>query len=421
MPKTPLLPLLILLVALLPFGCGGGASDEAASEDSAAHAVAVQVAKAQMVTMHPRLELVGTVVAVPEQTAMVAPQFGGSVEKVAVVEGQHVKAGDLLVQLDSHVARTDVARARGALDEKAAALERLQRGYLPREIEGARKDRDKAQATLDGLQNELTALEGLRARGEVSPVAYETKAKAVHAAEATLASAEARLQLLEEGTPPEQIAQAKGLLEVAQADLDHAELVLEWCSITSPIDGVVTKLMAYQGQFFDRAVPLATVIDLSSVFVQLRVPSRDFAKVRVGSPVEARLDSLAGRTFEGKIARISGEADPQTGNFIVFARLQNQEDLLRPGLGCNAGIALPDIPDALAIPVAAVGDNAGTPVATVIRDGKAYETEVELGAETSELAQIVSGLSAGDVVATSGGYGLPDGCPVRIVEGPAAQ
>ena len=161
-------------------------------------------------------------------------------------------------------------------------------------------------------------------------------------------------------------------------------------------------------------------MDLSSVFVQLRIPSRDFGKVRLGTKVDVQLVSIPDRTFHGSIARISGEADPLTGNVNVFALVENKRGVLRPGLGCQARVWLPEIPNALAVPVAAIADHAGTPVVTLIQDGKAQETEVELGAETHQLVQVTQGLSAGDVVATAGGYGLPDGCPVRIVDDLAA-
>ncbi|MEO8271015.1 MAG: hypothetical protein ABI557_14930, partial [Aureliella sp.] len=90
-----------------------------------------------------------------------------------------------------------------------------------------------------------------------------------------------------------------------------------------------------------------------------------------------------------------------------------------PGLACDAHVWLPEIPNTLAVPVAAIGDHAGTPVVTQIRDGKTLETEVQLGVETKEFFQVTDGLSEGDLVATSGGYGLPDDCPVKIVETPA--
>jgi multidrug efflux pump subunit AcrA (membrane-fusion protein) len=96
--------------------------------------------------------------------------------------------------------------------------------------------------------------------------------------------------------------------------------------------------------------------------------------------------------------------------------VKNKDRVLLPGMSCQARVWLPAITDALAVPLAAVGDHSGTPVVTVIRDGKAHEIEVETGVETSELIEIRKGLSPGDTVATAGGYGLPDECPVQITE-----
>jgi multidrug efflux pump subunit AcrA (membrane-fusion protein) len=390
-------------------------------EADAPSPVKIQVAEVRQLTLRPTLHLVGTVIAIPEQTAMVSPQIGGWVEKLAVVPGQSVKAGELLVQLDTRAASSGVDRARAIVAEKESALKRLKRGYLPQEIEVARQDRDKARAAVDGLRSEMQALDDLLKRREVSQVQYDTKAKAFTATEAALASADAHLKLIQDGTPVELLEEAKALLDAAKADLEHAELTLEWCTINSPIDGMVVQLLAHQGQFFDRAVPLATVVDMSQVFVQLRIPSREFGKVTRDSRVEVQLNSFPGRTFEGVVTRISGEADPLTGNVVVFALIDNDDLALRPGLSCQARVFLPEITDSIAVPVAAIADHSGTFVVTVIRDGAAHEVEVKTGAETDDLVQILKGLAPGDKVATAGGYGLPEGCPVEVVANLARQ
>lgn len=156
---------------------------------------------------------------------------------------------------------------------------------------------------------------------------------------------------------------------------------------------------------------------MSNVFVQLRIPSRNFADVQLGTPVDVQLNALPGQAFRGDISRISGQADPLTGNVIVFAKIENEAHLLRPGLSCEVRVSLPVVSQVLTIPVAAVADNSGTPVVTVIRDGKAYETEVQTGIETRELVQVRKGLAAGDIVATAGGYGLPTGTLVTVSNG----
>ncbi|MCH5375174.1 MAG: efflux RND transporter periplasmic adaptor subunit [Planctomycetes bacterium] len=403
---------IVLVMALA--GCSDNTSDTP-PVGAIDRAVSVHVAEAKITTLRPKLNLVGTIIAIPERTAVVSPQLGGWVAKLDVVEGQSVHDGDVLVELDTRSADVSAQRARAIVAEKDAVVKRLKSGYLPEEIAGARQEAHKAAATVDGLRNELAALKNLLDRGEISPVTYETKAETLASAEAALAAAQEQVKLLEAGTRPESIAEAEALLAAANADLAQAELAVELCTITSPIDGVVVQLPARKGQYFDRAVPLATIIDLSAVFAQFRIPSRDFSRVSAGTPVDIQLDALPGRTFPGSVARRSAQADPLTGNVIVYALVENDDHVLQPGLSCSLQVSLPEVADALAVPVAAVADHSGSPVVTVVREGKAYETQVKTGIETQDFVQILNGLSAGDLVATAGGYGLPEGCPVKVV------
>ena len=414
--SRPFLIAAFLLSGLWAAGCGKG--EPAAAEDEhgnlPSEPVPVEAVRVELGALHPALDLVGSLVAAPERIAVVSPQLGGWVEKVCVVDGQSVRAGELLIVLDSRLARVELGRTRAAVKEKQAVLARLKQGFLPHELEVARQDRDKAGAAMEGLRGEMEAIQKLRARNEVSKVHYETKVKAYQAAEAAFASADAHMKLLEEGTRPEMIDEAEAQLDSVKANLDHAKLALEFCSITSPIDGMVVQLVARQGQFFNQASPLATVMDLSEIFVQLRIPSAQFTNVQEGTAVVVAPTSLPRRTFEGKIVRIGGEANPLTGNIDAFASLTNDKNLLRPGLGCRARVSLPAIPDALTVPSSAVADHAGTSIVTVVRDGKAYETEVTLGVQSQDVVQVLEGLSEGDVVVTQGGYGLPEGCPVSV-------
>jgi HlyD family secretion protein len=411
--------LVVALVVVVTAGGNGQTPSESDGEKSTLpkKPVPVQVAKVEQTTLRPSIDLVGTIMAVPERTAVISAQLGGWVNEVKVVAGQPVRAGTELVTLDARLAGVDVARTQAVVAEKQAILARLKRGFLPHELEAARQRRDKSKADMESLNGELAALKPLLARNELSAVQYDTKAKALEGARATLSEAEAHLQLLEAGTPHEQIDEAQALLKVATADLRRAELAKDWCAIRSPINGVVTQVAARQGQFFNQAVPLVTVMDLSEVLVHLRIPSAHFAKVSIGTKVDLTVRGAPAGTLQGTVTRISGEADPLTGNVDVYASVKNGH-LLRPGLSCRARVWLPDIPDATVVPVIAVADHSGTSVVTVIRDQKAYEVKVELGTETADSVQILKGLSAGDVVATVGGYGLPDGCPVEIAAEP---
>jgi len=385
------------------------------SNHNGAQIVQVEAYRVEKKTLHPSLDLVGQIVAIPEHTAVISSQAGGWIEKVNVVEGQMVRAGDILLELDSHLAKSELLRAKAKLAEKRAALARLKQGNLPEEIDAARQERDGMRAKVEGLQTELSALKDLVDRKEYSPVQYQTKQKELETGQATLAAAEAKLKLMERGTRPEVIAEAQAQVDAAAADMKAAELAVSWCTIRSPSDGVVVQLAARRGQFLDRAALLARIDDLSELFAQIRIPSDALAVVKIGTAVDVRIDALPNKDFRGQVARLSGEADPLSGNLTAYVSIKNLEGLLKPGLACKARVWLPEIAEAIAVPISAIADHAGTPVVTVIRDGKATEVPVTVGVRTERFAQIIDGLSTGDVVATKGGYGLPEGCPVEIV------
>jgi len=396
-------------------GCKKAASDEEGESTLPKDPVPVRAVKVATTSLRPSIELVGTLVSLPEHTTTVSPQVGGWVQKVSVVEGAMVRAGDELLVLDTRLVQVEVAKATAQVAEREAIVARLKRGYLPQEIEVARHEARKSEEQVTSARAELEALKPLREKNEVSGMQFQRVESSLRAAAAGQAAAEAKLKQLLAGTPREEIAEAEARLAMAKAELATAKLNLELCRITSPITGTVTQLSVRQGMFVERSVPLMTIADLSKVFMQVRIPSLHMDKVREGTSVEVRLTSRPDEMLHGTVARISGQADPATGDVDAFVEVSNGHGSLRLALACRARLWLPEITGVLAVPVAAVADRAGTPVVTVIRDGKAREVEVAVGIRTPEQVEITRGLSPGDWVVTEGGYGLPENCPVRVV------
>lgn len=408
------LPVIVaMLLALV--GCKQEAHEEAEAPIKY-DPVPVRVAAAQKTVLRPTLDLIGTVTAIPEHTAIISPLVGGNIARVSVVEGQMVKAGDEIVTLDPRLAEAELGKLAAAVDEKAAVVARLKRGYLPQEIDTARHDVAKFQANVESLKTKLAGLSTLREKDEVSAVQFKSAQQAMQSSEAELAAATAKLALLQAGTRPEEIAEAQAKLAGSQAELNAAKLAVQFCHITSPIDGVVTQLAARQGMTVDRTLALATIADQSTLFAQFRVPNTYLGQVRAGAKVEVSLTSVPGEIFQATVTRLSGQADATTGDVDAFATITNDKHLLHPGLGCRVSVALPEIADAIVIPVAAVADRAGTPVVTLVKDNKAKEVEVKLGVQTHNVVQVLEGLAPGDLVATENGYGLPNDCPVKIID-----
>jgi len=407
---------LAAMVVLAVSGCRKAASESKEEEDTLPkEPVPVRAVKAERISLKPSIDLVGSLIAIPERSTAVSPQVAGWIKKIMVVEGDRVQAGDEVVQLDARMSEADLAKATASVDEKAAIVERLKRGPRPEELEMARHDAHKVEVAVEALRGEVAALKALRANNEVSPVQFQKTQSALQAAEAEQASAAAKLKLLQAGTRPEEIAEAEARLAGARAELATAKLNVQLCKVVSPIDGTVTQLSARQGMYVERTAALAAIVDLSKVFMQIRVPSAFLAKVKVGAKVDIRAVSLPEKTYYGTIARISGQADPGTGDVDALVLVANEDGVLCPGLACRGRIWLPEVADAIVVPVAAVADRSGTPVVSVVREAKSYEVAVKLGAQTQEHVQIVEGVAPEDWVVTEGGYGLPDGCPVEIL------
>jgi HlyD family secretion protein len=403
------------VLALLLAGCGSNETGEpAASEEASQQPVPVTATEAKVETLRPAAELVGVLAAAPERTAYVAAQVSGQVARVAVLEGQSVRAGEPLIVLDDRTAVAERDQAKANVAEAEASLALLQRGPLPQEIESARQDEQTAAAAEEGLKAKLKALEPLRAKGEISPVQFEQAQTALKAASAARAGAEAKLNLVQSGSRAESVAEGKARAEAAKAALSAKELAVTLCVLTSPIDGVVTTLDARQGMSVQPSDRLATVMDLSTMYAQFRVPVNLVAKAAEGAAVRVSFEAAGLPEQQGTPLRVGKVADPQTGDVEAFASLPNAEGMLKPGLGCRVELGLPEVANAVVLPASAVADHDGTPVVTLIRDGKAFETAVEVGARTADSVQIVKGVAAGDRVALEGGYGLPEGCPVVV-------
>lgn len=390
-------------------GCGRSTDEEAGQP-----AATVQAVTVAPTTMRPTLDLIGSIVAAPERTATLSSQIAGQIGKVCVVEGQPVKKGEPIVILDARQAEAELGKAKAAVEEARANLEMLEKGPLPAEIEAVRQEARNASATAEARRAKLKALEALHEKGEIADVQYQIARAGVAEAEAMGQAATQRLKTMEMGTRPEMVAQAKAKLAAAESELAAQQLNVDLCTIAAPFDGVVTQLPARLGAYIEKPTVLATVADLSSIFARVRVPANFMLQLQEGITAHVVCDAVGAAERAGVLARIGKEANPGSGDVDAMVQIDNADALLRPGLPCRVRLSLPEIADAIAVPVSAVADRNGVTVVTVIRDGKAYETPVETGVRTNDAVQITKGISSGDLVATEGGYGLPEACPVNV-------
>ena len=199
-------------------------------------------------------------------------------------------------------------------------------------------------------------------------------------------------------------ATAAGTVAATQADVDKDQTLVAYTRITAPFAGVITKRYADPGSLIQagtasntQAMPLVRVSDNTLLRLDFPVSVDYVHGIRLDAPLSVRVDSLGGRTFEGKIARFSDKVDDSTRTMVVEMEVPNPSLELVPGMYATVMLRVDDRPHALAIPIEAVPPG-GKSVLVVNGSHKVEQRPVKLGLETPGRYEVLAGLKEGDLV-----------------------
>ncbi len=217
--------------------------------------------------------------------------------------------------------------------------------------------------------------------------------------------------LYEQGAVSEaQFDAAQTEYEVSRANFEAAARLVE---VTSPIDGIVTRLEVSPGDYLHQGQKLATIAAVEKLRVKFSVNSRDIGYIDVGDSVVVRADG-AGPSTPGRVVRVSRSADPVTRAFQAEVLFQNEGGWYRPGMFVRVSIVLEHLEDAIVVPRKSVITLDNEPVIFTVLDTVAHRRVVTLGPELDGSVVIDSGITPGDTVVTVGQSYLDDGYIVRI-------
>jgi Cu(I)/Ag(I) efflux system membrane fusion protein len=174
--------------------------------------------------------------------------------------------------------------------------------------------------------------------------------------------------------------------------------------IRSTLSGVVTEKLVQEGQYVNVGDPLFSIADLSRIWVELEVFESDFPLIRVGQEVTIHSRAYPGEPFQGKVKLIYPFLDAKTRTVKLRVEIPNPDLKLKPEMYVQAKISVP-LADALVIPAGAVMETGKRQIVWVeSKPGLFLQREVKTGVRSGQEVQILSGLKAGEKVATSGGY-----------------
>ena len=208
---------------------------------------------------------------------------------------------------------------------------------------------------------------------------------------------------------------AQTQLDNANAAYANAQRMLDKTTVRAPFDGVVAARTANGGDFMQAGGAMFTVVNPATMRLEASVPANALGEVKLGMPVDFTVTGYPGRTFTGRITRISPAADPTTRQVAVQARIPNAGRTLVAGLFADGRVAS-ETHVGPVVPVAAVDQRGVRPTVTVLRDGKVARVEVALGIRdnVAETVEIRRGLAAGDTILVGAARGISPGTPVTV-------
>ncbi|WP_374379299.1 efflux RND transporter periplasmic adaptor subunit [Thermomonas sp.] len=208
-------------------------------------------------------------------------------------------------------------------------------------------------------------------------------------------------------------------LENARAAYRLARLELSYGAVTAPISGVLAARNIKPGNLVQINTPIFTIVDNSRLEATLNAPEREIEVLKAGQAVQLAVDALPGKTFEGRIDRVSPVVDSGSGTFRVVCAFDGGGEL-QPGMFGRIRINYDQRADALAIPRTALLDDGSAPAVFTVRGGKAVRTELKLGYIDGEWVEVRDGLREGDPVVVAGKAALREGSAVQVIGAGAA-
>jgi len=363
--KNYILPLTTITILLLFNACGSkqasnpNTNGTSTSQDNfRSDTATVQTTEVQPHSFTREITSTGNLVA--KQHAQLRTLVPGKITEVNMDIGDHVKKGEVLLQIRKRDYQL-------ALEQAEASLA-------------------QARARYDNAKREYNRIKNLYQAGSASEQQRDQSESSYQQAEAAL-------------------KQAKAARDDAQQKLDDT-------TIRAPYEGVITSRYVMEGEYANTGEPAFEITDLSVLEAEMDIPERYAGSIPKG--LKAKLTFTANfQTYNGVVSHVNPSIDPSTGTFTIKVKVKNPDYTLPSGLFCTSSLELPTFKDQPAVPEEALNEDEGQAIVWVIKDGKAQKRQVTKGVTQGNWVMIDSGLKIGEQVAVSGTSTLIDGYPVK--------
>ena len=330
-----------------------------AAQRQAAPAPMVEFVTPKTMTVVERAEAVGTARA--NESVTLTSRQAGTVSRILFQEGQMVRRGEALVELESR--------------ERAA------------DLDSVRAEISQARAVADEIRQQLDRARQLRATGNAP---------------------EARVDQLES-----QLRAAEGRIRQNESRQRAADARLDDFRITAPFEGRVGLRQVSVGALLQPGTAVTTLDDVSKIKLDFSIPEQFLAVLRAGLPVATRTPAYPDREFVGQVTAVDTRVDPLTRAVRLNATFDNADGTLKPGMFLSVALAVATRDNAIVVPEDALVAEGTRQFVFVVADGRSMRREVQLGLRMQSEVEIREGVKAGDQIVVRGHQRIRHNLPVR--------
>ena len=395
----------LLLGLIISLTACSGDTDKHAKSDP----VPVIVGKVQKVQERETISVSGTV-STPDSPPVVSFLVSGKVIFVGPREGEYVKEGQLLAQIDPTDFRLSVKVAQAQKDNAHAAMEKAMNAVRPEALEQARIAYERAE-------DEYRRMKMLYESNSLAPNDF-LKFKA------TYETAKQQYEQAKAGGQKEDKELYRAAYDQADAQLQVAAKALSDATLYAPFSGYISKRLIETGDTASAGRPVFEIVQLDTVEAYVGVPETDMHLVKIGQKASITIPALPNQSFEGTVRIINVSADPGTRTYMTRIRVPNPGHVIRIGMVAEAKIVGDRKISMMTLPgEAIVRDDQGATMVFVYfpEQRRVYRKRVKIGAFRGTEVEIKEGLSGDESIVIAGQDHLRDGMPVTIATPPSEK
>lgn len=342
------------------------------------------------------------------QRINIGSQITGTVASIPVIEGQPVKARQLLVSLEDSEANAQVAQAKASVGQAEARLNQITKLDLP----AAEQSLKQARINYLNVAKQHARTKTLQGRGFVGQSTRDDAQKNLNLA----ASQErvAQLQVKTNAVGGSDFLVATTALAQAQASLDITVAKLGYSTIEAPVDGTLIARNVERGDVVQPGKVLMVLSPTGPTQLVIQIDERNLADLRIGEQALAAADAFPNLSFTAEIAYINPAVDALRGSVEVKLNVRAPPPQLRQDMTVSVDIEVARHAKALVLALEAIHDSAGaSPWVMKITDAHAQRQAVKLGLRGGGKVEILEGLQSGDQVSPALGNAVTDGTRLR--------